>query len=60
MVQLSIGECALSYASLFLVYTQRRIQGGEGWAPLGLSKHEMRKFTVLSTCSYSNAVHISI
>ena len=35
MVQLSIGECALSYTSLFLVYTQRRIQGGGGMGPFG-------------------------
>ena len=39
MVQLSIGECALSYTSLVLVYTQRRtqrrIQGGGGMGPFG-------------------------
>ena len=39
MVQLSIGECALSYTSLFLVYTQRRTKrqiggGGGGDGPL--------------------------
>ena len=34
--------------------------GGKGWAPWGPSKHEMGKFTALSTRSYSNAVYISI
>ena len=61
MVQVSIGECALSYTSLFLAADPGADWGGGGgWTPLGLSKREMRKFTALSARSYSNAVHISI